>query len=342
MTLDIINYGFYGFRDSVVASLNLTILGLNQSGPVTTFFFSLKAENNQPVPDLNDSSIRVLYQKTNEAWNSSNPSSNNLFYLGQGAYLVRFTTNDMATPPQIRLFAEDSRGIVVGARTILQSVSDTTGPVTSNVLATPNPTRSASSVTVKATISDAFTGGSKIKAAYCVVNKSNGQNVFTGSMTAVDGIFNQITEAVTTNIDVSGWALGTYTVYVRGQDVKGNWGFFNSTVLSVTSKLKMHVESIVMSIETSGGSRKRADATVTILDENGKPVQGATVTAHWSGGDTGTVSGSTNSQGKVTLYSAWKRVGSGVRFTITIDNVQQSSYTYAPASNKITTKSITT
>lgn len=162
-------------------------------------------------------------------------------------------------------------------------------------------------------------------------------------MTAVDGAFNQITEAVTTNIDVSGWALGNYVVYVRGQDIKGNWGLFNSTVLSVTSKLKMHVESIVMSIESEGNSgRKRADATVTILDENGKPVQGATVTAHWSGGDTGTVSGSTNSQGKVTLYSAWKRVGSGVRFTITIDNVQQSSYTYAPASNKITTKSITT
>jgi hypothetical protein len=44
MTLDILNQGFFGLRENLVASLNLTLLDLNATGSTTSFFFRLMAE----------------------------------------------------------------------------------------------------------------------------------------------------------------------------------------------------------------------------------------------------------------------------------------------------------
>jgi hypothetical protein len=347
MMLDILNYGFFGFKESSVASLNLTLLDLSQIGSVTSFFFSLKAENDRPVPDLSDSSIHILYQKTNGGWNSSDPASTKVYYLGQGVYQARFNVNasQMYIPPHVRLIVQDSRGIIVGARSVLSQSSDTTGPIASNIVATPNPSSSAPSVTLRATISDLLTGWSEVQSAECLVKNSSGATIVQTSMIAADGAFNAIIEPVITNSNVTGWPLGNYTVYVRGQDNKGNWGAFNSTLLRITSAPKMHVENIDMSFERRGQSGwVRAMAVVTILDERSLPVEGATVRAHWSGGATDNVFGNTNSQGKVTLITSWRRYSrwEHVTFTITIDNVERSGYIYDPAANKESTDSITT
>jgi len=353
MTLDILSYGFYGFRESSTASLNLTILDLNQSGSVMSFFFSLKAENDRPVPDLSDSSIHVLYLKTNGGWNSSDPVSNRVYYLGQGVYLVSFVASDMDSPPHIRLIIQDSRGIVVGARTILSSSNETdTGPITSNVVAVPNPSNNASSVTISASVSDLLTGKSIIQSAQCIVNDSSGVTFFNSSLTAVDGAFNEISEQVTATLNVSSWALGDYTVYVKGQDSNGNWGGFSSTVLKITADSVMHVESIDMSLETRWGwGRSRAIAIVTILDESGLPVEGANVVALWNisyrfGGlvfwDTYRVSANTDRNGHATFISDWRMHSKWwqVTFTITINNVTRAGYSYDPTANKETTDSI--
>jgi len=359
MTLDILSYGFFGFRDSSVASLNLTILDLNQTEPTTSFFFSLKAENDRPVPDLSDSSIHVLYLKTNGSWNSSDPASTKLYYLGQGAYLVRFVGGQMDyDPPHVRLIVQDSRGIVVGARSILYAGGDDElGPIASNVAATPNPSNGAQSVTVTAAISDLYRGWSNIQSAECVVKNVGGVTVFNASMTAMDGSFNEISEDVTTSLNVSGWALGNYTVFVRGQDSRGNWGDFDSTVLRITPTPKIHVEDIDMSLDTEvkkGWGRSRAIAVVTILDENGSPVENAKVTALWNityeppglprvVAEVTTGWSLTNDMGKATLISGWRDHSKWwpVTFTITINDVELTGYVYDPASNKETSDSIT-
>lgn len=117
---------------------------------------------------------------------------------------------------------------------IYPTAPDTTGPVTSNVVASPNPTEGASTVTLTADVDDSTTGNSNIAAAEYFVNTvgADGTGI---AMSASDGSFDSPTEGVTASIDVSGWAVGDYTLYVHGKDAADNWGPTDSVVLSVTA-----------------------------------------------------------------------------------------------------------
>jgi hypothetical protein len=91
----------------------------------------------------------------------------------------------------------------------------------------------------------------------------------------------------------------------------------------------MHVDSIVLSTKAQG-PRDRGRATVTIVDENGDPVSGATVSGTFTGDVTGTDSGTTDSNGQVTLQtSAFNGV---VSFGFCVDNVS-GSLTYDAGAN---------
>jgi carboxypeptidase T len=52
-------------------------------------------------------------------------------------------------------------------------------------------------------------------------------------LAATDGAFNAKTEAIRGVISTSSLSFGTHTVYVRSQDVAGNWGAFSATFLKV-------------------------------------------------------------------------------------------------------------
>jgi len=54
------------------------------------------------------------------------------------------------------------------------------------------------------------------------------------AMTAVDGTFDEASEAVTATVNISGLALGNHTLFVHGQDSAGDWGTFDAVVLKVT------------------------------------------------------------------------------------------------------------
>jgi hypothetical protein len=110
---------------------------------------------------------------------------------------------------------------------------DTTGPETTNVVANPNPTNGANTVTLTANVDDSTTGNSIIAAAEYFVDTVGGDGTGT-AMSASDAAFDSITEGVTADIDVSGWAVGNYTLYVHGKDAAGNWGGTESVVLEVT------------------------------------------------------------------------------------------------------------
>jgi beta-glucanase (GH16 family) len=90
-----------------------------------------------------------------------------------------------------------------------------------------------------------------------------------------------------------------------------------------------HVDSITPGA-SGGGRKKKANAAIVIVDENGDPVSGATVTATFSGSHNQTVSGSTGSNGSVTLQTSV--TSQSAAFTVCVDDVV-SSLTYDAAAN---------
>ena len=92
------------------------------------------------------------------------------------------------------------------------------------------------------------------------------------------------------------------------------------------------VSAIAMS-STSQGPWRRGVADITITS-NGNPVSGASVSATWSGDATGTVSGTTNGSGVVSFTS--DRARNNPSFTITINSVSATGYTYDAANSQTT------
>jgi len=104
----------------------------------------------------------------------------------------------------------------------------------------------------------------------------------------------------------------------------------------------MHVENIDMAIETiyrGPNAWTRAVATVTVLDADGLPVEGATVYGHWSGLTSGDVSDITDANGQVTFKSGLVKNASGT-FTFIVDNIVKEGYIYDQSTNKETSDSI--
>jgi len=94
----------------------------------------------------------------------------------------------------------------------------------------------------------------------------------------------------------------------------------------------MHVEAIEMELATVQRGTNLwtyAIAKVTILDQDGLPVEGATVHGHWSGATSDSDTGVTGADGKVSLESdKVKNVPSEITFTFTVDHVSKAGWTY--------------
>jgi FtsP/CotA-like multicopper oxidase with cupredoxin domain len=128
---------------------------------------------------------------------------------------------------------------------------DTQGPVTSVVSALPSPTDGTANVTVTANVNDSVTGGSTIQAAQFVAGG------VAYAMTATDGAFDTGSEDVTgvlTTTDLAALGPGIHTIYVRGQDVAGNWGASSSTTLEISDTLGPTTSGVVLSPNPSSGS----------------------------------------------------------------------------------------
>jgi hypothetical protein len=103
--------------------------------------------------------------------------------------------------------------------------------------------------------------------------------------------------------------------------------------ISVTDTLALHVADITMTIKRAGRT-VGAVATVTIVDSAGRPLAGAVVSGHWTGGAHDLDSGTTDGAGRVTLASdKTKTAVSGVTFTFTVDNVTLSGWVYDASAN---------
>jgi hypothetical protein len=154
----------------------------------------------------------------------------------------------------------------------------------------------------------------------------------------------------------SGWQSGTsytdtglspstqYCYRVQARDLSPNqnataWSTTQCATTQSGGTLDMFVNDITMSSYSPKSNYYAARATVWIKDQNTANVSGAAVTGSWSGATTGSSSGNTGADGKVTLES--KSVKGGGTFTFTVTNVSATGYTYNPSLNVETSDSIT-
>ncbi len=147
----------------------------------------------------------------------------------------------------------------------------------------------------------------------------------------------------TGDLDISGLAEGTHQVEVTATDTRDLSASDTAAFEVVTTPTEptMHVASIDMSLRTRG-PWTNAIATVTIVAADSLPVEGATVSGHWSGATSDSDTGVTGADGKVSLESdKVKNAPSGTTFTFTVDNVVLSGWTYDSSANTETTDSIT-
>jgi hypothetical protein len=94
----------------------------------------------------------------------------------------------------------------------------------------------------------------------------------------------------------------------------------------------VHVADIDGSASVKGKSvRWEAFVTVTIRDQSGAPVSGATVTGQWSGAKIGPVSGATAGDGSVTFSTG--KMSSGTTVILAVTNVVAGGFAYDSSAN---------
>jgi len=194
------------------------------------------------------------------------------------------------------------------------------GPETENIAVHYDPTREVK-CNLTARIRDPL-GWSNIAAAEYFVDVP-GPNGNGALMAPLDGAFDSPTEDVRAQINVTEWPLGNHTIHIHGKDAKGNWGSTSEIALNVHDVLKMHVASIDVYWEWSGGKRY-VRAAVTILDSDGKPVENAMVYGHWGGKITGNDAGKTDTNGR--WITTRQRARDSGTYTFTVDNVVLETY----------------
>jgi pectate lyase len=148
--------------------------------------------------------------------------------------------------------------------------------------------------------------------------------------------------AIATGVAVSAYTDNTvtngttYYYVVTAVDTSSNESA-NSNEASATPQgapaQYMHVASVVTGSESAGGPNKRGTADVTIVDEYGSPVAGATVTGDFSGDfvETGN-SAVTGADGVAHVVTGGTKKG-GVTVSFCVSNVTHATLTYDEASN---------
>jgi chitodextrinase len=157
------------------------------------------------------------------------------------------------------------------------------------------------------------------------------------------GLAGTVTAPTTSFTDTGLAPLTTYTYHVTALDAAGNEGPASGT-LDVTTDPgplpTIHVDGIALQLRTAG-KRHYARAVISIVDEGGAPVDGATVVAQWSGLATDLDSGTT-SGGEVQFDSDKATNGQTGQFIVTVTDVSAGGFEYDPAANLETADCIDT
>jgi hypothetical protein len=342
--LDILTYGFYGFKQNVTSELELQIMDMSKHDNNFAFTIKLSKEEGLPVTDLEASFVKILYMRNSTtSFIEADPSNIRVAYLGSGVYNITFSAADYASPVKIKMILRDGRGIIVAAITkggvLISSKEDNIGPVTTSVLANPNPCPKQSTTKLSATVDDTLTGANIIFSAEYFIDNANRENGEGTKMSLSDGYPDSPKENFVVQLNVASLASGNHTLYVHGMDAIGNWGNYSSVVIKVTDNLPaMHISDIQVSATHGRWSYIHGQATVTVVDATGKHVAGATVYGHWSGSVSGSAFGQTGTNGKVTFSSMEIYYMGGwfsrrLTFTFTVDNIIKTGWIYDKSAN---------
>lgn len=95
---------------------------------------------------------------------------------------------------------------------------------------------------------------------------------------------------------------GVYTVTLTVKDDVGLTSSASATITVKSQSVAITISSLTAQKIVSG-KQKYALVTLIVTDQNGQPVSGATITGNWSGLYSGTVSGITGADGKLTIKS---------------------------------------
>lgn len=136
-------------------------------------------------------------------------------------------------------------------------------------------------------------------------------------------------------------AAGSYTAELVITDNSGMTATRSTTITvdPVVAVATMSVADIAMALQ-AGRRNTRASATVTLRDNQGQPVSGASVTGRWSGIVSGSATLATDALGRAVFNSPQVKKTSGT-FTFTVESATLDGYSYTPALNVETSDSIT-
>jgi FtsP/CotA-like multicopper oxidase with cupredoxin domain len=136
-----------------------------------------------------------------------------------------------------------------GAVRSLSFVVDTTGPATTGLTLTPNPSNGTVSVALNATANDNASGGSNIAAADYTIDGGTAVAMTLGGAAApVRSLTATITAAT-----VNALSAGSHTVSVRSQDALGNWGA-SATISLIVDKIGPATSGVTASKNPNNGA----------------------------------------------------------------------------------------
>jgi large repetitive protein len=126
---------------------------------------------------------------------------------------------------------------------------------------------------------------------------------------------------------------GTDSFTYIAQDGQGGSATATVTItVEAAGEATMHVASILVMAQDLGKGLKTGYAEVVIVDGQGNPVAGATVTGTFTEDIQSTQSGVTGADGMAVIQSAGPTAGR-CHLTFTVDGVALDGYTYDPAAN---------
>jgi len=142
---------------------------------------------------------------------------------------------------------------------------DTTGPTTSALGLSPDPTNGTVAVALSATANDTATGGSNIAAAEYTIDSG----AYTSMTVSPSGVKIASLTASIPAATVNGLTPeGTHVVSVRSQDSLGNWGSPPATINLIVDKTGPVTSNVTVANASPAGVRVRADFADTLSNIN--------------------------------------------------------------------------
>jgi PKD repeat protein len=126
----------------------------------------------------------------------------------------------------------------------------------------------------------------------------------------------------------------TYHAVVQVVDDRGA---ASTSSVTIHIDTPTHVESQLVT-RVAQGAESVGEDMVAIAAPNGLPIAGATVTASFSGPTSGSVSGTTNAEGAVTLQTTAVAGDPTSEWCFTVTEVDRDGTGYVPGSNVVTTQ----